>query len=67
MATTLGILFSEIFVQTLDTYLPFFAVGLVIWNWMSGQISDAARFFQFKEIIKQSKLPFPIFTLRLTI
>jgi lipopolysaccharide transport system permease protein len=66
MVITLGILFSEIFGQRIDTYLPFFAVGLVIWNWMSGQISDAAAgFFQFKEIIKQSKIPFPIFTLRL--
>jgi lipopolysaccharide transport system permease protein len=66
MIIMLGFLFSEIFGQTIDTYLPYFAVGLVVWNWMNGQISDAAGgFLQFQAIIKEFKLPFPIFTLRL--
>ena len=66
MIIMLGFLFSHIFGQTIDTYLPFFAIGFVVWSWMAGQISDAAGgFLQFQGIIKQIKLPFPIFTLRL--
>jgi lipopolysaccharide transport system permease protein len=62
----LGFLFSHIFGQTIDTYLPFFGIGFIVWNWMSGQISDAAGgFLQFQGIIKQIKIPLPIFTLRL--
>ena len=66
MVIMLGFLFSQIFGQTIDTYLPFFAIGFIVWNWMASQISDAAGgFLQFQGIIKQLKLPLPIFTLRL--
>ena len=66
MVLMLGFLWSHIFGSNIQTYLPFFAVGFVIWNWMSGQISDAAGgFLSFQGVIKQIKLPFPIFTLRL--
>ena len=65
MVLMLGFLWSHIFNQAIDTYLPFFAVGFVVWGWMSGQISDStAGFFQFQGIIKQIKLPFPIFIFR---
>jgi len=64
----LGFLWSHIFGTDLENYLPFFAVGFVIWGWMSGQVSDAAGgFFQFGGIIKQVKLPLPIYTLRLNV
>jgi lipopolysaccharide transport system permease protein len=40
----------------------------VLWGWMSGQIGDAAGgFFQFGGVIKQVKLPLPIFVLRLNV
>lgn len=68
MVLMLGFLWSHIFGSDIQTYLPFFAVGFVIWNWMSGQILDAAQgFFSFQGVIKQIKLPFPIFTLRLNV
>jgi lipopolysaccharide transport system permease protein len=68
MVMMLGFLWSHIFGTDLENYLPFFAVGFVIWGWMSGQISDAAGgFFQFQGMIKQVKLPLPIFVLRLNI
>jgi lipopolysaccharide transport system permease protein len=66
MVMMLGFLWSHIFGTDLENYLPFFAVGFVIWGWMSGQILDAAGgLFQFGGAIKQMRLPFPIFTLRL--
>jgi lipopolysaccharide transport system permease protein len=40
-------------------------VGFVLWGWMSGQILDAAGgFVSFQGVIKQMRLPFPIFTFR---
>ena len=68
MVMMLGFLWSHIFGTNLENYLPFFAVGFVLWGWMSGQISDAAAgFFQFQGTIKQVKLPLPIFVLRLNV
>jgi lipopolysaccharide transport system permease protein len=68
MVMMLGFLWSHIFGTNLEHYLPFFAVGFVIWGWMSGQISDAAGgFFQFGGVIKQVKLPLSIFVLRLNV
>ena len=65
MVLMLGFLWSHIFNQAIDTYLPFFAIGFVFWGWMSGQISESAGgFLQFQGIIKQVKLPFPIFIFR---
>ena len=68
MVMMLGVLWSHIFGSDLENYLPFFAVGFVLWGWMSGQMLDAAGgYFQFGGVIKQMRLPFPIFTLRLNV
>lgn len=68
MVIILGFLWSHIFGNNLENYLPFFAVGFVLWGWMSAQVLDAAGgLFQFQDVIKQLKLPFPIFTLRLNV
>jgi lipopolysaccharide transport system permease protein len=68
MVMMLGFLWSHIFGTDLENYLPFFAVGFVLWGWMSGQVTDAAGgFFQFGGVIKQVKLPLPIFVLRLNV
>ncbi len=68
MVMILGFLWSHIFGTDLENYLPFFAVGFVIWGWMSGQLLDAAGgLFQFQGVIKQMRLPFPIFTYRLNV
>jgi lipopolysaccharide transport system permease protein len=68
MVMMLGFLWSHIFGTNLENYLPYFAVGFVLWSWMSSQILDAAGgFFQFQGIIKQVKLPLPIFVLRLNV
>jgi lipopolysaccharide transport system permease protein len=65
MVLMLGFLWSHIFNQSIDTYLPFFAIGFVVWSWMASQIGDSATgFFQFQGAIKQTKLSFPIFTFR---
>jgi lipopolysaccharide transport system permease protein len=68
MIAMLGFLWSHIFDQPIETYLPFFTLGFILWNWISAQLNDAASGFnQFQGTIKQIKLPFPIFTLRLAV
>jgi lipopolysaccharide transport system permease protein len=68
MIAMLGFLWSHIFNQAIETYLPFFTLGFILWNWISAQLNDAASgFSQFQGMIKQIKLPFPIFTLRLAV
>jgi len=68
MIAMLGLLWSHIFNQAIETYLPFFTLGFILWNWISAQLNDAALGFNaFQGTIKQIKLPFPIFTLRLAV
>lgn len=68
MIAMLGFLWSHIFNQAIETYLPFFTLGFILWNWISAQLNDAASGFNaFQGTIKQIKLPFPIFTLRLAV
>ncbi len=68
MILMLGFLWSHIFDQPIATYLPFFTIGFILWSWISGQLNEAAGGFgQFESIIKQMKLPLPIFTLRLNV
>lgn len=64
----LGVLWSKIFEMDIAEYLPFFAIGHVIWTWISAQLNDAcAGFTQFEHIIKQTRLPYPTYLLRLSI
>lgn len=63
----LGLLWSRIFQMDITEYLPFFAIGHVVWIWISSQLNDAcAGFTQFEHIIKQTRLPYPTYLLRLS-
>jgi len=65
MILVLSLLWSHIFNINIKDYMPFFAIGFVLWGWISAQLIDSAGgFFQSQGIIKQVKLPFAIFTLR---
>jgi len=62
----LGLLWSRIFQLDIKDYLPFYAIGHVVWTWFAAQINDAcAGFTQFEHIIKQTRLPYPTYLLRL--
>nr|MBA2486620.1 ABC transporter permease [Nitrospira sp.] len=64
----LGLLWSRIFQSPVAQYLPFFAIGHVIWIWFSAQINDACTgFTQFEHIIKHTRLPYPTYLLRLCV
>lgn len=68
MILMLSILWSKIFGSDIKTYMPFFAIGFIIWGWMSSVITESASgFAPFQAAIKQIKLPFPVFVLRVCI
>lgn len=68
MIMMLSILWSKIFGSDIKIFMPFFAVGFIIWGWMSSIITESANGFEpYAAAIKQIKLPFPVFILRLSV
>ncbi len=62
----LGLLWSKIFQLDIQEYLPYYAIGHVVWTWFAAQINDACTgFTQFDHIIRQTRLPYPTYLLRL--
>jgi ABC-type polysaccharide/polyol phosphate export permease len=65
MVVALGILYSTLFKLPIQEYIPHFAVGYVIWIFISSQLTEACTTFtQFDSIIKQIANPPPIYILR---
>lgn len=61
----LGILFGFIFNQKNVSYLPYLAVGMVFWTFISGVISEGCdSFIAMQSVIKQIYLPYSIYVFR---
>jgi ABC-type polysaccharide/polyol phosphate export permease len=54
----LGVIYSRLFHTELRTFLPYLTVGYVVWGFISAAANDASR------IIKQIKLPYSVYVLR---
>ena len=66
LVVTLGLLWSKLFKMDLHEYMPYFAAGNVIWAFISMQLNEATTgFTQFEGLIKQTRLPYPSYVLRL--
>lgn len=62
----IGLLYGGLFGQPLESYLPYIAVSLVLWTFISTVVSEAAVLFPGEGIIlKQLPVPATIFTTRL--
>jgi ABC-type polysaccharide/polyol phosphate export permease len=62
---TLGLLYSEIFHMEVRTYLPYIAVGLITWGFVSTSINECCScFFENESVIRQVRVPFSAFVLR---
>jgi ABC-type polysaccharide/polyol phosphate export permease len=61
----LGVIYGRLFHMELATYLPYLAVGIIVWGFMSAAINEScSAFHESGRIIKQIKLPYSVFILR---
>lgn len=66
IATGLGILYSALFQQRLEQFLPYVATGLLIWNFISGCILEGSEVFISNEgLIKFLPAPLSLHVYRL--
>lgn len=66
MIGTMGILWSYLFKNDVKSYLPFFAIGNIVWTFYSSQINEACiGFTQFESTIKQIRFPMGVYLLRI--
>jgi len=62
---TLGIIYSKIFHTDIHTYLPYIAVGFIVWGFISTTTMESCgAFTESESIIKQIQVPFSVFVLR---
>ena len=63
----MGFLYSRLFQQEPGGYVPFLAMGLVIWTFISSLITEGCLvFIQAEGIIKQVRLPLSLHVFRMT-
>lgn len=62
---SLGLIYSQVFHMELKTYLPFLCLGFVIWGFISSSATECcSAFLESESTIKQVKLPFSVYILR---
>jgi lipopolysaccharide transport system permease protein len=65
MVVSLGVVYAELFNQPVDDFLPYFCVGLLVWNLLSGYLTEGGALFTGSEsYIKQIRLPFSVYVYR---
>jgi homopolymeric O-antigen transport system permease protein len=61
----LGIIYSRLFHTPLEHYMPYLTVGYVVWGLIASVASEACNvFYESAGIIKQIKLPYSIYVMR---
>ncbi len=61
----LGVIYAKIFQMQIADYLPYVAMGIITWGFISGAATDCCgAFLEGGGIIKQIKLPQSLFVLR---
>ena len=68
MVGALGVLYSTLFKTNLHDYLPFLALSLVLWAFVSTMVGDACTCFQQAEgMIRSVRLPFTLYAMRVIV
>jgi ABC-type polysaccharide/polyol phosphate export permease len=63
---TIGLVFGVLFKTSIQDYLPYLAVSIIIWGFMSGVINEAClAFISAENIIKQTDVPLFVYVFRL--
>jgi lipopolysaccharide transport system permease protein len=61
----MGIVFSRLFHQSLEEYIPFFTAGFLFWTFISSSVVEAAEIFKSNgSFIKQINLPFHLYVFK---
>jgi lipopolysaccharide transport system permease protein len=61
----MGIVFSRLFHQRLDDYIPFFTAGFLFWSFISSSVLEGAEIFKSNEgFIKQINLPYSLYVFK---
>jgi lipopolysaccharide transport system permease protein len=61
----LGVIYGRLFNIDVASYLPYFAVGYVVWTFIASTTIDCcSAFLEAERIIKQIKRPFSVYLLR---
>lgn len=67
MVGSLGFLYSTIFKMEISTYLPFLAVGFIMWGLIGNSITAACNIFSTAApAIRQIKLPYSVYIFQFT-
>lgn len=65
MIASIGIVFGAIFNTPMDEYLPSLAVGIIVWTFITGMISEGCLgFIDAEGMIKQLPIPLFVYILR---
>ena len=65
MALTISLVYAHLFSMSVGTYLPYVTIGLVVWQLISGLVTEACEtFLRAQSIIEQVPLPFSIHAYR---
>src|SRR5262249_29429317 len=65
LIVALGFIYSHLFNTNIETYLPYLALGLIVWGFISTATNEScSAFLESESIIKQVRIPFSIFVLR---
>ncbi len=68
MVGALGVLYSTLFKMELHDYLPYLALSLVLWAFLSSLITEACACFQSAEgMIRSIRMPFTLYALRVIV
>lgn len=65
MVLGMGVVYAKLFRLDVGTYLPYIAIGFVLWNVISATINEGSEaFFSASSLLKQTNLPLPVFIWR---
>ena len=68
MVAALGVLYSTLFKMDLPDYLPFLAVSLVLWGFVSAVVAEGcACFTQSEGMIRSVRMPFLVYAARIVV
>jgi ABC-2 type transport system permease protein/lipopolysaccharide transport system permease protein len=64
-AGSIGFLYAAILDQPLHDYLPFLAVGLIVWGFISANIIEGCQVFILAEGVRQTRAPLSVYVFRM--